>query len=160
MDKTTDVTQTGDNAIDALLGGKKWASTQITYSFPTAVPDLGDYASALDAAYFSALTTGQQQVLESVLRQFSEVANLSFIKAATPSAADIRVYWCTAPDNLIARVVAPLSSAPEAGDLQLGSALPVNENGRPQGAHRGRRKRRAWVSVFRTSFDQRLPAAC
>lgn len=160
MDKTTDVTQTGDNAIDALLGGKKWASTQITYSFPTAVADLGDYASTLDAAYFSALTAGQQQVLESVLRHFSEVANLSFTKAATPSEADIRVYWYTAPDNLTARVVAPLSSAPEAGDLQPGSALPVNENGRPQGAHRGRRKRRAWVSVFRTSFDQRLPAAC
>ena len=128
MDKTTDVTQTGDNAIDALLGGKKWASTQITYSFPTAVADLGDYASALDAAYFSALTTGQQQVLESVLSLFSRVANLSFTQAATPSEADIRVYWYTAPDNLTARVVAPLSSAPEAGDLQLGSALPVNEN--------------------------------
>ena len=85
MDKTMDVTQAGDNAIDALLGGKKWASTQITYSFPTAVADLGDYASTLNVAHFSALTAGQQHILEIILRLFTEVANLSFTKVATPS---------------------------------------------------------------------------
>ena len=85
MDKTADVTQTGDNAIDALLGGKKWASIQITYSFPTAVADLGDYASTLNVAHFSALTAGQQHILEIILRLFTEVANLSFTKVATPS---------------------------------------------------------------------------
>ncbi|WP_109108551.1 M10 family metallopeptidase C-terminal domain-containing protein [Azospirillum sp. TSO35-2] len=116
---------TGNSAIDSILYGTKWTSTSLTYSFPTAASDLSDYSleNSLNPTYFDTLNSSQKLVFKEVLEAWSAISGLSFTEAATPSDADLRIYWYRSPDNPTARVVDFPSAAPEGGDLQLGNSV-------------------------------------
>ena len=113
--------------IDGILYGTKWATGNLTYSFPTSAGDMADYSpeNALNPANFSSLSGTQQLAFKTVLSRWASVANITFTEAATPSNADMRVYWYKGPaaDNPTARVVDFPSNAPEGGDVQLGDSV-------------------------------------
>ncbi|MGQ9370018.1 M10 family metallopeptidase C-terminal domain-containing protein, partial [Azospirillum sp. A39] len=119
------VVSSGDTEIDTTLYGTKWSTTTLTYSFPTSVGDVSDYASAgpLDSSYFGALTSDQQQMIEGILELWSRVSGLTFTEAAEPGGGDLRIYWYQDGSNLTARVLDFPSDQPEGGDVQLGSAI-------------------------------------
>jgi len=83
------ITETGNNSIDSLLSGYSWlpsattasgtAVTTVTYSFMTAA------ASSDPQASFEAMTTGQQQAVQTELATWAAVANVKFVQVASGS---------------------------------------------------------------------------
>jgi hypothetical protein len=67
---------TGDPYIDGLLDGVKWATTTLSFSFPT---NASFYEGSPEAQNnFEAFTPAQQNAMRQVLEQISSVAGLSF----------------------------------------------------------------------------------
>ena len=102
-DITSLVNPSGNNTVDAILGGSKWGAggagtaAAVTFSFPTSVaafdtrPGItGNYNASepLGAGFadklagFTAFTGAQQQAARQVLQAFSSVANLTFTEVA------------------------------------------------------------------------------
>ncbi|GEM_PF-932508 len=119
----THAAPSGKSTIDSLLYGSKWLSQSISYSFPQAITDLADYSAALLPTYFSEISTATQYAVRMALDAWSTVSGLTFLEAAQPADATIRIFTYTSPDNLTARLVEFPSALPEAGDIQLGSYL-------------------------------------
>jgi serralysin len=75
--QVSSVTKTGDAYIDGLLSGVKWATTSLTFSFPT---DASFYGSSYTEPTnnFEAFTAQQQDAVRKILKMYSEVSNLAF----------------------------------------------------------------------------------
>ncbi|HYD70337.1 M10 family metallopeptidase C-terminal domain-containing protein [Azospirillum sp.] len=114
----------GTAAIDTTLIGSMWNGTALTYSFPTAYGDLGDYdaENRVEEASFGTLDGAAQSAVEAVLARWSAVSGLTFTRASGPTGGDLRIYRYTV-DNPTAQVVDFPSDKPEGGDVQLGDAL-------------------------------------
>lgn len=123
MATSTTVTSSGVSAVDGLLYGTKWSTPTLTYSFPDAVGDLGDYADPLNPTYFGALDANQQASVEAALAQWARVSGLTFTEAANDADADLRFYHYTDPGNLTMRVAGFPGNTPESGDVQFGNAF-------------------------------------
>lgn len=85
------VSSTGNNAIDSLLWGVRWQDQTISYSFPTAgstfVPD---YSTAAEPwSRFSTLTTSMRQGARQALSIWSAVANVTFSEVTEPTASGV-----------------------------------------------------------------------
>ena len=79
MPTVSSYTPTGDVYVDALLLGKKWAVTSLTYSFPTDASYYGtSYGSGEPTNNFEAFSSLQQSAIRSALQTYSSVANLTF----------------------------------------------------------------------------------
>jgi len=114
----------GTAAIDTTLIGSMWSVTALTYSFPTAYGDLGDYdaENRVEEASFGTLDGTAQTAVENVLARWSAVSGLTFTRGSGPAGGDLRIYRYTV-DNPTAQVVDFPSDKPEGGDVQLGDAL-------------------------------------
>ncbi len=86
MPSTVTVATTGNSYIDGLLFGSKWASTSLTYSFPTSPSYYSAYSSSEPQTNFKAFTSVQQQAATKVLQNYAAVSNLQVTQVAESSA--------------------------------------------------------------------------
>ncbi|HEV7251657.1 MAG TPA: M10 family metallopeptidase [Mesorhizobium sp.] len=87
MPATTGVSRTGNAYTDGLLGDTKWATTSLTFSFPTSGGLYGSgYGQGENNTNFGVLNGAQQTAARLSLRQYSDVANLAFTEATGTSA--------------------------------------------------------------------------
>jgi serralysin len=85
----TSVTATGNDDIDGLLFGVKWAGA-ITYSFPDAAADYPSYGSAEPTNGFAQISSAQQTVVHRVMDLVESYTNLDISYAGTGT-SDIRL---------------------------------------------------------------------
>jgi serralysin len=72
-------TRSGNVYIDDLLGDYKWATTTLTYSFPTSASFYGSpYGNGEPGSNFGALNAAQQNAARAALAAYSAVANITF----------------------------------------------------------------------------------
>jgi hypothetical protein len=70
---------TGDPYLDGLLSGKKWAVTNLTFSFPTQSSYYGSgYAAGENLNGFEAFTAQQANAVRAILKNYAAVVNLTF----------------------------------------------------------------------------------
>jgi serralysin len=77
MPGTSSVTSTGSQDINGLLSGVRWATTSLTYSFPTSASAY-NYSFNGEVATFGVLDTDAQAAVRGILAMYSAVANLTF----------------------------------------------------------------------------------
>ncbi len=108
--QVTDVTGSGTNTIDALIGGTKWGAEQggeanVSYSFPyttsvsaTWIPNYSTDDEPNFASAYS-FTTTQQTSAQGALQQWANIAKLTFSKITETSASvgDIRFAFTATP---------------------------------------------------------------
>lgn len=92
MTATASVTQPSDPALNALVGNTRWASGNVTFSFPgTAAYYEFPYGPNNETtSNFGAFTTTQQNWARAAIAQFANVANLNFTEytSVLPAASD------------------------------------------------------------------------
>jgi serralysin len=80
---TANVLPSGNQDIDGILSGVRWASGALTYSFPTSASFYGSsYSPDDEPATFSPLNAAQQSAVRAVLAMYAAVAGLTFTQAA------------------------------------------------------------------------------
>ena len=82
MAQTSSINLTGNSDIDGILGYNKWASANLTYSFPGSIAYYG-YAET----GFEAFNAQQMEATRAILAQFSNVSGLRFTEI-TETAVD------------------------------------------------------------------------
>ena len=81
MASVTTVTWTGNQDIDGLLTGYKWAQTSLTYSFPADGSFYGSHyatTNTQNTTGFAQLNAAQQDAARSVFAQYQAVSGLTF----------------------------------------------------------------------------------
>jgi len=114
-------TYTGNIAIDNLLSGSKWATTTLTYGFPTAASSWTGYGGP-DTQHpfqgFSAVNDGQIAAIKASLQAWANVTNLTFVEVSEPgTVADLRFANSSVPPT--AEAYFP-SNDPTGGDAWMG----------------------------------------
>jgi serralysin len=119
---TATVTATGDNNIDGLLSGVKWASNQITFSFTNSINDYesGYESRAAHGLNFQSLNATQRAVARAWIGTGGEFYNISFLNpveltGANDRNATIRMAMSDVPGTAFAYY--PNSSFVEGGDV-------------------------------------------
>jgi serralysin len=87
------VTKSGNVYTDAMLGDYKWATTNLTYSFPTRASFYGSPYGNGETGSFGTLNVAQQNAGKAALAAYAAVANITFTQV-TESASkhgDIRM---------------------------------------------------------------------
>jgi serralysin len=86
MPATSTVSPTSNPYIDGILSGSEWATTSLTYSFPTDPSLYGSgYGSGEPSNNFKPFTSIQQEAVKDVLTNYSAVSNLTFSQVAETS---------------------------------------------------------------------------
>lgn len=111
---TIGVARTWIQDIDALLGGVKWGSNTLTYSFPTAANQY-EYGGEAGSG-FQTLNASQQAAAKAVFAEVSSYTNLVFqeITETTATHANIRLAQSDLPQTAWAYYP---STAPQGGDV-------------------------------------------
>ena len=79
MPAVTTYSLAGDIYVNGVLGDIKWASANLTFSFPTQASYYGSVYGSAEAAYnFAALNTTQHAAVRSALTCYASVANFTF----------------------------------------------------------------------------------
>jgi serralysin len=119
---TSTVTATGDNNIDGLLSGVKWASTQISFSFTSSINDYeSGYADrAAHGLNFQSLNATQRAVARAWIGTGGEFYNISLLSpveltGANDRNATIRMAMSDVPGTAFAYY--PNDSFVEGGDV-------------------------------------------
>lgn len=87
------VTKSGNVNIDAMLGDYKWATTSLTYSFPTSAAFYGNPYGNGETGSFGVLNATQQNAAKAALAAYAAVANITFTQVTESASkhADIRM---------------------------------------------------------------------
>ncbi len=87
MAATVSVARTGNQNIDGILSGSRWASLNLTYSFPTKASYYGSNYGAWDEPHynFGALNGNQIRAAREVFAMIASVSNLTFAEMAETS---------------------------------------------------------------------------
>ena len=86
MPATASVAHQGNSYIDGILTGTKWATSNLTFSFPAKASYYGSgYGAGEPYSNFAALTAIQQNAIRSFLSMYSAIANLHFTEVAETS---------------------------------------------------------------------------
>lgn len=101
--------------IDGLLSGVKWASTALTYSFPTSAAAYG-YSGEADNG-FAGVSAPQQAAIVKALGLFSSVTGLTFSQAASDATGTLRFAQSNEPATAWAYYPA---TAEQGGDVWFG----------------------------------------
>jgi serralysin len=83
--------------VDGLLSGVKWASTSLTYSFPTSASAYGYSGEAQNG--FEGMSTIQQAAIVKALGMFSSVTGLTFSQAASDATGTLRFAQSNEPST-------------------------------------------------------------
>src|SRR5262245_13797276 len=116
MTATASVPRSGNQDIDGLLSGVKWAVSSLTFSFPTSasVYEPGSDPSN-ELKTFAPLNAAQQDDVRWVLQQYASVCNVTFTEITETSTthADLRYAGSDAPSTAWAYYP---STKPSGGD--------------------------------------------
>ena len=83
---TSSVSPSGDKYVDGLLIGTKWATTSLTFSFPSSASYYGaGYGSGEPGSNFAAFNPAQQAAVKSIYAMYSSVVNLTFTEVTETS---------------------------------------------------------------------------
>ncbi len=83
MPATSTYGLTGIATLDGLLGGIKWATNSLTFSFPSkATQYASNYGSGEQKQGFEALNAAQQNAVREILKMYAAVSNLTFTEVA------------------------------------------------------------------------------
>ncbi len=88
---TTNLVSTGNTNTDGLLSGYKWASSTLTFGFPSVAAQYTGYAADSEIASFSPLTTQAAGAVRAVMAHISAYTGLTLTEAANPATASIRL---------------------------------------------------------------------
>ncbi len=94
MPATSTISPTGNDYVDGVLSGTKWAVTSLTFSFPSSASFYGSgYGSGEPGSNFEALNSVQMNAVRGILADYSAVANITFTEITETSTqhADIRL---------------------------------------------------------------------
>jgi serralysin len=97
---TSSVSPSGNIFVNALLGGSKWAVSNLSYSFPTSASFYGSgYGSGEPGNGFGTLNAQQQTAARAAFASISAVANVTFTQMAETSSqhADLRLALSNVP---------------------------------------------------------------
>jgi serralysin len=115
------VSPSGISYIDWLEGGLKWASGNLTYSFPTSASFYGSgYGSGEQNNNFTAFNAVQQAATTSILNMYSQVAKVTFTQIAETSTQSATLRYAGSGQPSTAWGYYP-STAPEGGDAWFNS---------------------------------------
>ena len=135
----TNTNPANDNIIDALLGGSRWTSSTISYSFPASNDAL--FWSSLSSGYGSQfgdgepwnsaakpLTSSDQANFVKALQQWANVASLNFVQVVeTPGeVGDIRAAYTEDPDETTLAWSYLPSTSVRAGDIWINTKSLLN----------------------------------
>lgn len=111
----TSVTRPADPYTNALLGEYKWASGNLTYSFPTSSADYGVGYYQNEPNSFGALNAAQQDAARAAFANYAAVANVTFTEqiGADAAVATLRLAMSDVPSTAWAYYP---NTAPEGGD--------------------------------------------
>jgi serralysin len=115
-------TPTGNAYSDGILGSYKWATNNLSYSFPTNGSYYGSsYGAAENTTNFGVLSTAQQATARTVLKAYSSVANVGFtqIDETATQHADLRFALSDKPGT--AWAYSPATAA-AGGDAWFGNS--------------------------------------
>src|SRR5688500_5442177 len=122
---TSNVSDSGDVTIDALLGGTKWGGgagtgVSIAYSFPSGTAFRDPSYPGNEWSSWGALTAGQMIQARATLQSWSNVANITFIEVSDTSTnvGDIRFATFSGGPSEVAHAYYP-GGHPAAGDVWL-----------------------------------------
>lgn len=102
MPAVTMVAKSGNAYIDGILGDYKWATSNLTYSFPTSASFYGSgYGSGEPQTNFGALNSTQIQTAKSAFAAYAAIANLTFTQVTESSSThgDVRLAMSDAPST-------------------------------------------------------------
>lgn len=116
---------TGNTYIDGILNGTKWASTSLTFSFPTS----GSFYEYTGEASnnFKAFTDLQQDAIKKVLANYSAVTNLSFTEITETSTDHATLRYAESDAPATAWAYYP-STSPQGGDAWFGNSSHYYDN--------------------------------
>jgi hypothetical protein len=90
MPSTASNSSSGNAYINGILYPVKWATTSLTYSFPTAASQYGSgYPNGEPGNGFEAFTATQQNAIREILKSYSAVSGLKFTEVSAAS-GDLR----------------------------------------------------------------------
>ena len=117
---------TGNRYTDGVLGGIKWVTNFLTYSFPTS-STFYEYAGGEPSNHFKAFNSAQQAATRSVLQMYASVANLTFTEVTETSTqhADLRLAESDAPGTAWAYYP---STAAKGGDAWFNNSTHYYDN--------------------------------
>ena len=93
MPNTASVSLTGNKYIDGVLTGTKWATTDLTFSFPAQASFYGSgYGNGELSNNFEAFNSAQQAAVRSILASYSAVANVTFSEVQETSSQHAVIY--------------------------------------------------------------------
>ncbi len=122
MPATASVGSQGNPYIDGILTGTKWATSSLTYSFPSSASYYGSgYGSGEPNNNFQAFNAAQQAAVKSVYAMYSSVANVTFTEVTETSTqhADLRF---AETDKYTTGFGYYPSTSTEGGDVWLGNS--------------------------------------
>jgi len=108
---------TGNAYVDGVLGDYKWATNNVTYSFPTSGSIYGhSYGSGENITNFQSLGSVQQTTARNALKAYASIANLTFKETSETATqhADVRLAMSDATPTAWAYLP---STAAEGGDV-------------------------------------------
>ncbi|WP_163271099.1 M10 family metallopeptidase [Chelativorans alearense] len=128
MPATTTYTLSGDAYIDSLLGGVKWATLELTYSFPASASYYGaGYGYGEPGDNFGALNVAQQTAARATFDLFSSVSNVIFTEIAetVTQHGDLRLAMSDKPSTAWAYFPTTLA---EGGDMWFNKSRGYYDN--------------------------------
>jgi Tryptophan-rich Synechocystis species C-terminal domain/Bacterial Ig-like domain/Peptidase M10 serralysin C terminal/Bacterial Ig domain/RTX calcium-binding nonapeptide repeat (4 copies) len=122
---TSSVTPSGISYVDYVDSGMKWATGNLTYSFPTSASfyvgmNGSAYGSGEENVGFKAFNAVQQAATTSILNMYSQVANVTFTQIAETSTQSATLRYAGSSQPSTAWGYYP-SSMPEGGDAWFNS---------------------------------------
>jgi len=101
MPATSTVTASGNQDVDGLLSGVRWASGNLTYSFPASAGLYGsNYSTKNEPSTFGTLNATQQRAATEILEFYASVANVTFTNATgTSDQGTLRFAMSSAPNT-------------------------------------------------------------
>jgi VCBS repeat-containing protein len=116
---TASVSPTGNPYIDGVLSGTEWATSNLTYSFPTSA-SYYEYGGE-PGNNFKAFTAVQQDAVHKALANYSAVANLTFTEVTETSTQHATLRYAESDSPSTAWAYYPSTSA-QGGDAWYGNS--------------------------------------
>jgi serralysin len=128
MPATSTISPTGNQYIDGVLSGSKWAVSSFTYSFPTSGAYYGSaYGSGEPTTGFEALNSAQQAAVRTILTSYSAVANVTFSEIAETASQHSDFRFAESDKPATAWAYYPTTRA-EGGDVWLNNSQNYYDN--------------------------------